>query len=92
MKVEIRVSDKDDDGKPFVCGCTHEGTNFIEGKLFTSVDYSWKDEGCCSPCVGEEAVRNAIARAKERIIRKGDIPIVVDTREGRGQLGLSKFI
>jgi hypothetical protein len=62
-----------------------------DGKPYTSVGFMASHYGSGSPCDTPEDIASAIEHAKEWIKREGDIPIVKDTREGKGQLRLSNF-
>jgi hypothetical protein len=79
--VEILIEDKDSEGKPFLCGTTHEGTQFIEGKPYTSVGFSASHYGSGSPCLNDEEIAQSILRCQEWIRKEGDYPKVVDKRE-----------
>lgn len=82
--VDVTITDKDEYGNPHLCGVTHEGTDFIEGNPFTSISVMGGQYGFGSPCTNKEQVAGGIRQAKRIIQSHGDIPRVVDKREGAG--------
>jgi hypothetical protein len=52
-----------------------------EGAEYTSVGYSGRMYGGCSPCDTEEEINQAIESAKENIIAEGDTPFLDDGKE-----------
>lgn len=58
---------------------------------YTSVGFMANRYGMGYPCNSEEDIKEGIKHAKEWILREGDKPIVVDKRDGHGQLKLGVF-
>ena len=48
---------------------------------YADMNYMSKTYGGCSPCDTPDEIKNAIKWARERIIKEGDKPVLVDERE-----------
>lgn len=71
-KVEIIIETRDEKGNPFA---------FEDGMKFTSVGFSASTYGAGTPCKTDDEIRSSIEHQKQRIIREGDIPVVIDKRQ-----------